>query len=115
LVLLGASQASRRRADPILPAVDDPSLPYAIVAIDYHFHNAHPTLPLASTREVIFYNQGSVVHNVTIPSIGYTKDIPVGKKLVIQELGRELGGPGTYTFYCKYHADRGMSGVIIIA
>ena len=49
----------------IVQGYDDPSLPYGIVAIDYHFHDAHPSIPLDPSRDVTFSNQGSVKHNVS--------------------------------------------------
>jgi hypothetical protein len=99
---------------PVIVAPDDPSLPYGITAIDYHFHDAHPTRPLGVTRTVLWTNQGSVAHNVTIPAIDFSKDIAVGQTIEIKDLGKKLGGPGVYTFFCKYHAPLGMSGTIII-
>ncbi len=95
-------------------AADNPNQPYGIVAINFHFHDAHPTLPLATTRTVTWTNDGSVTHNVTIPTIGFSKDIPVGGEIEIADLGEKLGGPGIYTFYCQYHVNLGMRGTIII-
>jgi len=98
----------------IVQGYDDPSLPYGIVAIDYHFHDAHPSIPLDPSRDVTFSNQGSVKHNVSFPEFGYSKDLPVGATIVIRNLGEKLGGPGTYTFFCKYHPTLGMFGTIVI-
>ncbi len=94
---------------------DNPSKPYTITAIDYHFHDAHPTIPLSPDRTVRWTNQGTLVHNVTIPAIGFSKDIPVGGAIEIDRLGQELGGSGTYTFFCRYHANLGMSGTIVVS
>jgi hypothetical protein len=94
---------------------DDPSLPYGIVAIDYHFHDAHPSIPLDLSRDVTFSNAGSLLHNVTFPQFGYSKDLPVGSTIEIRNLGEKLGGPGIYTFFCSYHASSfGMIGTIVI-
>lgn len=102
----------------IVPAIsilpDDPSQPYGITAIDYHFHDAHPTFPLAPDRTVTWTNDGTVVHNVTFPQFGFSKDIPLGATIRIHDLGKKLGGPGTYTFYCAYHQNLGMIGTVII-
>jgi plastocyanin len=98
----------------VITQADDPTQPYYIVAIDYHFHNAHPTIPLGVDREVIFESDAVNLHNVTIPAIGYSKDLPAGGRIVIPHIGSLLSEPGRYTFYCKYHADRGMAGVIVI-
>ena len=38
----------------------------------------------------------------------------VGATIVIRNLGEKLGGPGTYTFFCKYHPTLGMFGTIVI-
>jgi hypothetical protein len=94
---------------------DDPSLPYGIVAIDYHFHDAHPSIPLDPSRDVTFSNAGSLLHNVTFPQLGYSKDLPVGSTIEIRNLGDKLGGPGIYTFFCSYHASSfGMIGTVVI-
>jgi hypothetical protein len=96
----------------ILP--DDPSQPYGIVAIDYHFHDAHPSRELAPTRPVLFSNQGTVKHNVTFSEFGFSRDVAPGEEFTIEDLGRKLGGPGVYTFFCKYHAALGMVGTLIV-
>ena len=93
---------------------DDPGLPYGIVAIDYHFHDAHPSRVLSTARAVTFTNAGTVRHNVTFPGFGYSRDMRVGGTLEIERLGEKLGGPGTYTFFCRYHESLGMTGTIII-
>jgi hypothetical protein len=97
----------------ILP--DDPSRPYVVTAIDYHFHDAHPTRPLASGRTLIVRSQGAVRHNVTIPAIGFSKDVPPGGQVVIRNIGRLLGGPGRYPFFCKYHLSQKMRGAIVVS
>ncbi len=93
---------------------DDPTIPYGITAIEYHFHDAHPSRELATGRTVRFTNQGTVKHNVTFPEFGFSRDLPVGGALQIHALGEKLGGPGTYTFFCKYHEAFGMVGTIIV-
>ena len=117
LAVLGAfaSHGSPPGPLPVITQPDDPTQPYFIVAIDYHFHNAHPTIPLGVDRKVIFESDALNLHNVTIPAIGYSKDLPVGDRIVIPHIGSLLGEPGRYTFYCSYHVDRGMAGVIVIA
>jgi plastocyanin len=102
----GAGQSERPSANP--------EGPYVVSAIDYHFHDAHPTFPLAPNRTVTWTNDGTVPHNVTFPEFGYTKDIPVGHTISIRKLGEKLGGPGVYTFFCAYHENLGMVGTVII-
>jgi cupredoxin-like protein len=116
--LPGCREGGSTTAVSTIPAIsilpDDPSQPYGITAIDYHFHDAHPTFPLAPSRTVTWTNDGTVVHNVTLPQLGYSKDVPLGATIRIRDLGRKLGGPGTYTFFCAYHENLGMIGTIII-
>jgi plastocyanin len=87
---------------------------HTVTAIDYHFHDAHPTPPLAPGDTLRFSNQGRNVHNVTFEGAGYSKDFQPGDEFVIEEIGEFLGGPGSYTFFCAYHKDRGMTGTVVI-
>lgn len=121
ITVLGAacSANSSTSVTPGVPSVsilpDNPSRAYVVTAIDYHFHDAHPTRPLVSGRTLIIRNQGAVRHNVTIPSIGFSKDLPPGGQIVIRNIGRRLGGPGRYPFFCKYHLPQEMRGVLLVS
>jgi plastocyanin len=90
------------------------SPPYVVTAIDYHFHDAHPTFPITPGRELIVDNEGRNVHNVTIPALGFAGDVRPGGRLVVGEVAAELA-PGRYELVCEIHIDRGMTGVIVIA
>jgi len=92
---------------------EEPS-PYVITAIDYHFHDAHPTLTIEAGRDLVVKNAGSNVHNVTIEALGIVHDISPGDEFVIEDIARQLG-PGTYELVCRFHQDRGMTGQIVIA
>jgi plastocyanin len=98
----------------VVQGSDNPAAPFGITAIDYHFHDTHPSIPLTPDRTVMWSNQGLVLHNVTIPGIGFSRDIQPGQGFEIKALGAKLGGPGVYTFYCEYHQSIGMTGVIVI-
>ncbi len=91
-----------------------PSRPYVISAIDYHFHDAHPTEELAPDREIVVSNQGRNVHNVTIEGTGYSVDVQPGERLSLGPAGVRFP-PGRSAIVCRYHADRGMSGTILVA
>ena len=117
VALMGCSHSVEAAPGQNLPLKiqpDDPSLPYGITAIDYHFHDAHPTRPLGMTRTVVVTNEGSVGHNVTIPGTNIDKNLKPGQKLVIPDIGKLLGGPGYYPFFCDLHVPQGMAGVIVI-
>ncbi len=87
---------------------------YVVTAIDYHFHDAHPTAPIGDGEDLVVKNQGSNVHNVTIAALSYSEDVRPGEQLVIADIADRLA-PGSYQLYCHYHRDRGMTGEIVIA
>jgi plastocyanin len=91
----------------------DPA-PYVVTAIDYHFHDAHPTFPITPGSELIVDNEGRNVHNVTIPALGFSRDVRSGGRLVVGDVATELD-PGRYELVCQIHVDRGMTGTIVIA
>jgi hypothetical protein len=101
--------------DGILRLADDPTKPYGVTAIDYHFHDAHPTLSLSSDRDIIVTNEGRVRHNVSILGTDFTKDIAPGERIVLHGVGTLFGGPGRHVFFCAYHANLGMKGTVIVA
>jgi plastocyanin len=91
-----------------------PSPDYVVTAIDYHFHDAHPTQPIGPGRDLVVNNVGRNIHNVTITGTDFSEDVRPGEQLRIPDIAAFLGGPGTYSFYCVYHVPQGMIGVIII-
>jgi plastocyanin len=88
--------------------------PYVVTAIDYHFHDAHPSLPIALDRAVEFSNQARNPHNVTIEGTEYSETMRPGERIQIDPISSVLPAPGRYAFYCKFHVDRGMSGVLVV-
>jgi hypothetical protein len=107
MTLAGCSSSSHSSAP-------SPGDAYLIVAIDYHFHNAHPTPPLSRDQGLVIDNQSTNVHNVTIPGTSFSKDVRPLQQIVIPRLGTLFSHPGRYSFICKYHIDRGMKGVIVV-
>jgi hypothetical protein len=91
-----------------------PSGPYVVTAIDYHFHDAHPSLPIPLDRAVQFSNQGRNLHNVTIEGTDFDEMVRPGKRLTVDPIGSLFSTRGRYPFFCKLHADRGMSGVLVV-
>ena len=87
--------------------------PYVVTAIDYHFHDAHPSLPIPLDRMVEVNNQGSNIHNVTFEGTSYTENVRPQMRLSIDPADL-FGEPGRYPFVCKFHADREMTGVLVI-
>jgi len=101
--------------DGILRLADDPTSPYVVTAIDYHFHDAHPTLPLAADRTIVVTNAGRVRHNVSIPGTDFSRDVAPGDRIVLRDVAALFGGSGSHAFVCRYHANLGMKGTVIVA
>ena len=116
LVLLSLSACSRdggsSSSSPTI--LQDPSRPYVVTAVDNHFHDAHPSEPIALDRTLVFKNEGRNLHNVTIQRTTLTRDIAPGKSFSIEEVGSLVEGPGRYRLICKYHADQGMNGDLVV-
>ncbi len=89
--------------------------PYVITAIDYHFHDAHPSFPIVPGRDLVVRNAGRNLHNVTIPAIGFSAEVAPGQELVIEDVASRFEGPGRYRLVCVIHQDRGMNGELVIA
>ena len=96
------------------PPVARANGPYVVTAVDYHFHDAHPSLPIAPGRAVEFSNQGSNLHNVTIPGTNVRRNVRPGRRITIARIGSVLSEPGRYPFFCELHIDRGMKGVLVV-
>jgi plastocyanin len=105
VAVAGAGNVQTAKAAPI----------WVVSAVDYHFHDAHPTPHLALNETLVVTNYGVNDHNVTIPGIGYSANVVPGKSLAIRNIGARLGGTGRYLMYCAYHRDLGMRGTIVIA
>jgi plastocyanin len=85
-----------------------------VTAVDDHFHDAHPSGPIHIGNALVFHNEGSNLHNVTIEGTTYSHDLPVDGTLRIDPASDVFPGPGTYRLICKYHVDRGMKGRLVI-
>lgn len=57
-------------------------------------------------------NEGSEVHNFSIPELGIDQDIPPNTPRV--EIPVTFPADGTLRFFCKLHADQGMNGQLRI-
>jgi Cupredoxin-like domain len=111
-LLLAVPGCSDRESGGPTPS-PSPTGPYVVTAIDYHFHDAHPSLPIAMDRTVEINNQGSNIHNVTFEGLDYSETVRPGRRLAIDP-AELFGTPGRYPFVCRFHVDRGMTGVLVI-
>ena len=67
---------------------------------------------ISSTQGVQLANTGSRTHNFSIED-AVDIDVEPGGRFNTDPL-EDLVAPGTYDFFCKYHRDAGMIGVIIV-
>jgi hypothetical protein len=114
VTLLSASCARGGSGSPSSPILQDPNRPYVVTAVDNHFHDAHPSEGLALDRSLVFKNEGRNLHNVTIVGTTLSRDFEPGERFSIRSLGSLVDGPGSYRLICKYHADLGMTGDLVV-
>lgn len=96
---------------PLVTLPEPTTGPYVSVAVDYHFHDIHPVdhKQIAGDRSLVFRNEGSNKHNVTIIGTDVNQDMKPGERVTIDPVS-ELGPPGTYKIVCRFHASQGMRG-----
>ncbi len=89
--------------------------PYAVVAVDYHFHDIHPEdhREIAGDRPLVIKNSTTNLHNFTVVGTGVSRDISPGGQISFSPIA-ETFPPGTYQVFCKYHVDRGMTGAFTV-
>jgi hypothetical protein len=114
VALLAAGCAPGSGSPPSPSLLQDPNRPYVVTAVDNHFHDAHPSEPLTLDRALEFKNEGRNLHNVTIAGTTLTRDFEPGERISIPSLGSLVDGPGRYRLICKYHADLGMTGDLVV-
>jgi hypothetical protein len=116
LLALGSSCGGEERS-PASPSPIRSIVPnlerYPITAIDYHFHDAHPTAALPPDGVILVRNEGRNLHNATIDGTDYSRDVRPGEELRI-DTAEVFTEPGRYRLVCKYHLDRRMIGTIVI-
>lgn len=111
LFLAGACGGDEPSGPRVIPFPTD--RPYVSVAVDNHFHDVHveDDVTIAFEQGFIIKNQGSNLHNVTIPQIDFDEDIRPGEQ--IEFLGDRLAR-GTYDIICRYHPTDEMIGRLTI-
>lgn len=89
--------------------------PFAVVAVDDHFHDIHPfdRTKISEDRPFVVKNEGRNLHNFTVVGTAISVDIRPGSALRWSRLGDHLP-PGSYTVLCKYHAYVGMTGTFAV-
>lgn len=63
------------------------------------------------TIEVTVANSGSVLHNLSVGSLGIDEDVQAGETISVEVT---LPDSGSVPFTCKYHLANGMQGAFVI-
>lgn len=103
-------------ASPVVHVSPEPTTgPYVVVAVNYHFHDIHPEdhKMIGQARPFIVKNETENPHNFSVVGTPISVNIPPGEEMVWDPLGAHLK-PGFYQVFCKFHADRGMTGAFTV-
>jgi plastocyanin len=76
---------------------------------NYFFDPASVKAPAGKKITIELVNDSSDEHNFTLTEQGVSKDVEPGEE---GEVTVTVPKSGTLTFYCKYHRERGMTGML---
>lgn len=79
--------------------------------LDFHFDPVH--LKISTDQGLTIQNQGAVLHNFTVKDTSVDIDVRPGETNDTGAIGGLLK-PGDYPFYCKYHRNQGMIGLLTV-
>ncbi len=94
----------------------DPPVPAApeveVVARDLSFSPAEVRVEAGTTVNLVLRNEGAVLHDLTIPALGFRLEAPPGATAAAS---LTVPAPGRYPFFCSVpgHAEAGMTGVLV--
>ncbi len=85
----------------------------AVDAAEFVFRPAEVRVPSGQGVNIILANRGAVVHDLTIPALGFHLSVQPQR---LREGSLSATGPGTYEFYCSVpgHREAGMAGRIVV-
>jgi plastocyanin len=113
LVLIGAALCVA-----LLPACGEEEEPGSSVsqtaeleAFDYYFEPTSLQVELGSEVTIEFTNNGSVLHSFSAPDLDVEVEAGNGEEATVTFTAPDQ--PGSFDFFCKYHADD-MNGTISI-
>jgi plastocyanin len=84
-----------------------------VVARDFSFSPDQVRLAAGATVNLVLVNQGDVLHDLTVPALGFRVEAAAGAT-AMGALGATR--PGRYGFLCSVpgHQQAGMSGVLVV-
>ena len=77
--------------------------------VDYYFQPAQVVGKAGQKVTLTLRNTGTVEHNFTLTEQNVSKDVKPGQSAQVTVT---VPSSGSVTFYCKYHRQRGMTGVL---
>lgn len=91
-----------------------PGAPEVVVsATEFSFEPATIEVPAGQSVNLTLVNEGSTVHDLTIPALGVRVVAGPGQRATV---GFLAPAPGKYEFLCTIpgHADAGMTGTLVV-
>jgi len=84
-----------------------------VVARDFSFSPNQVRLAAGGTVNLVLANEGDVLHDVTIPALGFRLEATAGATATG---ALTVPRPGSYEFFCSVpgHQQAGMSGTLVV-
>jgi plastocyanin len=104
--MMGGSRAGRAQAP--VPGAPD----IEVVTRDFSFSPTELTVPAGTTVNVVLVNDGDLLHDLTIPALGFRLEASPGTRT---SSSLTVASQGTYQFICSVpgHREAGMEGVVV--
>jgi uncharacterized cupredoxin-like copper-binding protein len=83
-----------------------------VVTRDFSFSPTELTVPAGTTVNVVLVNDGDLLHDLTIPALGFRLEASPGTRT---SSSLTVASQGTYQFICSVpgHREAGMEGVVV--
>jgi heme/copper-type cytochrome/quinol oxidase subunit 2 len=104
--MMGGSRAGRAEAP--VPGAPD----IEVVTRDFSFSPTELTVPAGTTVNVVLVNDGDLLHDLTIPALGFRLEASPGTRT---SSSLTVASQETYPFICSVpgHREAGMEGVVV--
>lgn len=105
----GGSTAPQAPASDVIPGARE----VRVQARDFGFAPASITLKVGEPVNLVFENEGQMLHDFTVPALGVHVQAGPGQSATA---GLRVGEPGTYEYLCSVpgHAEAGMRGTLTV-
>ena len=83
-----------------------------VVTRDLSFSPTEVTVPAGTTVNLLLVNEGDLLHDVTIPALGFRVEALPGSRATAS---LTVASPGRYEFVCSVpgHREAGMEGLVV--